>query len=213
MIKTTKKPEVKADSSNIVSKLETRFNMIVNDGAPLGECAVLAETLACEYAKEAERTARSNETVEAKNLINKSADYWILASQFSLSCGKKLSDKVITSGAGYILFLSNQGYRIDCSEDRQYVLDAIRLLYCAQMCNTKKDFANMNTYLYEASSKYMLASACLEKTDHKKAEDYICYADELLLVVKKGKFSLPWDKVTIDQNSLNQLSRLEHDIL
>ena len=70
----------------------------------------------------------------------------------------------------------------------------------------------MSTYLSKASSKYMAASAYLEKTDPKKAEEYLRYADELSLVVKGRKFRLPWDKVTIDKNLLRQLSRLEHDV-
>ena len=207
MVKTAKKLEGGAGRSDTISELEKRFNMIVNGGASLGECAALAETLARKYAKEAEKAACSNETAEARNLINKSVDYWILASQFSLSYDKKISNEVITNGTGYIIYLSNQGYRIDCSEDRQYVLDAISLLYFAQ-----NDFANMSTYLSKASSKYMAASAYLEKTDPKKAEEYLRYADELSLVVKGRKFRLPWDKVTIDKNPLRQLSRMEHDV-
>ena len=129
MVETTMKPEGRANNP-ILSKLEERLGMLVKGGAPLAECAVIAEALARGYARDAKEAAESRITVEAIDLLNKSADYWILASQFNLSCGKALSVELITRPEYYIISLAG---RIVCSQDRQDVLGAIRNLWFAQV--------------------------------------------------------------------------------
>ncbi|MCW6160236.1 MAG: hypothetical protein LVQ95_04075 [Candidatus Micrarchaeales archaeon] len=229
MVETTAKSEERTNKP-ILSKLEERLEMLVKGGAPPSACAVLAEALARGYARDAEEAAKYGITVEAIDLLNKSADYWILTSQFNLSCGKALSVELITRPQYYIISLT---VRVDCSEDRQDILGAIRSLWSAQqefVASTVTDphttlaaissdktvssamkqsrdghLAKMRTYLFEASSKYEVASLRLEDSDPKKAVIYSRYADKLrqaAQAAEKGRFELPWDELSIDESLL-----------
>jgi hypothetical protein len=208
----------KVNQNPIISKLTERLNRMACEGASPLERSVFVEAIAEEYAKGARAAVEKGQTEMAKELIDKSADYWIIASELNLSSAKDVPVPVKFLEAGKVSKEAAKYPILECSEDRKNVLDALILLSNAVAESYKpipianvvrggrKSFGapdetkdmrlkRICEFLSEASSKYDIASIYAEESDPEKAVILKEYADRLRLAVSRRELKLPWEGV------------------
>lgn len=207
----------------VLQKLVKEFNLMSYDLTSPIERAVYAEDIANLYHEEAEKAAKAKDGEKAKELLNKSVDYWIIASELNLGCGNEIPIKVKFLEADQI----ENVFIIECSEDRKNILDALRLLNnAASLLSSEPTLLNilrsdktisstiekikdsrdrqLFNLLSMAGAKYNLAAKYVEETDLEKARILQEYADKLRLAASQGRLSFPWYKITITETKMQE---------